>query len=148
MTITLDDVIDLLQLPIRGRLLNHVKITRAKAVEWMVEHLGVNPYMATQDCDNTNGAHVKFSYLKEIYEENLRQAARAKRDAQAAGEPVDEDIFVQFHRGCVIRCFLMYLVGMSIFVDTSGHYNYVAYLRYFMVLSTIRDCNWGAAILT
>ena len=114
----------------------------------MVEYLRVDPYRAAEDCDSTNGAHVRFSYLKKLYGEHLYQAALAKKTAQAAGEPVEDDIFVQFHHSCAIWYFLMYLVGTSVFVDTSGHYTDVAYLRHFTDLSTIRDWNSGATVLT
>ena len=45
----------------------------------MVKYLGVDPCQAAEECDSTNGAHVRFSYLKELYEEHLRQTALAKR---------------------------------------------------------------------
>src|SRR3954467_9123882 len=42
MTITLHDVHCLLHLPIRGMLLNHSRIKRVEAIEWMAIHLGMD----------------------------------------------------------------------------------------------------------
>lgn len=43
MSITLDDVLRLLHLLIRGRFLDHGRMTKDEALEMMVEYLGVDP---------------------------------------------------------------------------------------------------------
>ncbi|XP_058758187.1 uncharacterized protein LOC131631411 [Vicia villosa] len=71
LTITLHDVACLLNLPIRGRLLDHSLIQRVDAIEWMVDYMGMDSYMADVECRKNNGAHIRFSSLKELYENHL-----------------------------------------------------------------------------
>lgn len=52
-SITLDDVLCLLHLPIRGRLLDHSRITRYDALEMMVDYLGTDPYDALKEIKDT-----------------------------------------------------------------------------------------------
>ncbi|XP_058750743.1 protein MAIN-LIKE 2-like [Vicia villosa] len=131
LTITLYDVVCLLHLPIRGRLYDHSRIQRVEAIEWMVDYLGMNPYMADYECKIANEAHVKFSTLEELYEHHLVAAAGAEDEGDA--------VFVEYHRDCALRCWLMFLVSTSLFVDKSATYVDLTYLRYFMNLSTVDE---------
>src|SRR3954465_3043287 len=54
MTITLHDVQCLLHLPIRGMLLDHSRIQRIEASEWMALYLGMEQDMADYECETTN----------------------------------------------------------------------------------------------
>lgn len=56
MFITFDDVSCLLHLPIRGELLDHMRISKEEALEMMVDYLGVNPADAIAEIDKTMGA--------------------------------------------------------------------------------------------
>lgn len=38
---------------------------------YMVDYLGMGPFMAGYECITTNGTHVRFSTLKELYEHHL-----------------------------------------------------------------------------
>lgn len=76
MSITLDNVLCLLHLPIRGRLLDHWRITKDKTLNMMVDHLKADPGEAKDELDRTRGAHARFEYPKkinivEIQRENL-----------------------------------------------------------------------------
>ncbi|XP_058776566.1 protein MAIN-LIKE 1-like [Vicia villosa] len=66
LTITLHDLACLLHLPIIGSLLDHSQIQMVKAIEWMVDYLGMDPNMADYECRATRGAHIRFSSLKEL----------------------------------------------------------------------------------
>lgn len=55
MSITLDDVSYLPYLSIRGRLLDHERITKDKALKMMVYYLGANPREANAELDKTRG---------------------------------------------------------------------------------------------
>lgn len=54
-SITLDNVLCLLHLMIRGRLLNHSWIKKSDALELMVNYLGVDQGEAQRDLDATRG---------------------------------------------------------------------------------------------
>ncbi|XP_058772604.1 uncharacterized protein LOC131646596 [Vicia villosa] len=84
--------------------------------------------MADYECRTKNGAHVRFSTLKEIYEHHLVAAARTEDEGDA--------VFVEYYRACALRYWFMFLVGTSLFVDKSGTYVDMTYLRYIIDLST------------
>ncbi|CAL5211018.1 unnamed protein product [Lathyrus oleraceus] len=136
MTITLDDVACLLHLPNRGKLLDHPMIKRDKTHEMMVIYLGVGQMDALMQCESTRGAHAKFSYLETVCQNNLELVENVD----------DNDLQVTYHRECALRCFLIFLVGTSLFVDKSGTYVNVAYLKYFIDLSVIHEWNWRPPI--
>lgn len=48
---------------------------------------------------------------------------------------------VEYHRQCALRCYLLFLVGTSIFVDKSEIYVDVVYLKYFIDLTMIHNYN-------
>src|SRR4051812_32325172 len=139
MTITLHDVQCLLRLPIRGMLLDHSRIQRIKASEWMTLYLGMDPNMANFECQTTNGSHIRFTILSAYFENHLVAAAES--------EEADNAIFVEYHRVCALQCWFMFVVGVALFVDNSARYVDVTYLRYFMDLTTFNQWNWGSAIL-
>ncbi|XP_058741294.1 uncharacterized protein LOC131613660 [Vicia villosa] len=127
----IDDVACLLQLPIRGKLLDHSRIKRDKAQETMVIYLGVGPMEALKQCENTKCAYAKFSFLKELYEQNLELVEEAD----------DDDLQVTYHRECALRRFFLLLVGTSMFVDKSATHVDVAYLNYFIDLEANNEWN-------
>ncbi|PNX63271.1 putative IMP dehydrogenase/GMP reductase, partial [Trifolium pratense] len=88
MTITLDDVSSLLHIPITGK---------------MLDHNGTS-------CTKEDGAHIGFKELKDLYIDNLKSALKAERLKKPA-----ED--VEFLRECTIRCYLLYLIGATIFTN-------------------------------
>ncbi|XP_058775350.1 protein MAIN-LIKE 1-like [Vicia villosa] len=139
MTITLDDVAFLLHLPIKWSLLNHSHITRDVATEWIVDYLGAQPKKAYEKCSSINGAHAKFSFLKDLYHNHLVMATDSKTEGGK--------LFAQYHRLCALRCYFMFLVGTSLFVDQSANYVDVTYPWYFIDLDKVRESNWVAGCL-
>ncbi|XP_058748813.1 protein MAIN-LIKE 1-like [Vicia villosa] len=114
MTNTLDDVACLLHILIRGRFLNHSCITRDVAIEWIVDYLGAQPEKAVERCSSTNGAHTKFSFLKDLYHDHFITTTDSENEG--------DDFFVQYHCQYALRCYVMFLVGTSHFVDKSANY--------------------------
>lgn len=112
MSITIDDISCLLHIPIRGRLLNHSKITRVDALDMMVTCLGADLSEAQIEIDTTIGAHARFPYLEKLYKYHLDMVMEAKGD--------DEQVL--HHRQCGLRSYLMYLVDTTIFMYKSATY--------------------------
>ncbi|CAL5208852.1 unnamed protein product [Lathyrus oleraceus] len=117
----LDDMLCLLHLSIRRRLLDHERISKDEALKMMVDYLGVDPGESMNELDMTMEAHVRFEYLKKVYTYELRRAHQTTCDEEQVG----------LHRGHALRAYLLYLVGTMIFMDKSASYTYVVYLRYF-----------------
>ncbi|CAL5210716.1 unnamed protein product [Lathyrus oleraceus] len=130
MSITLDDVSCLLHL-IRGRLLDHERITKDETLEMMVDYLGADPREANEELDKTRSAHARFEYLKKIYTNEIL------RTQQATGD----DERVTFHGSHAMRAYLIYLDDTSIFVANSATYTNVVYLRYFEDFERIHEYN-------
>lgn len=66
-SITPDDVSCLLHLLIRGKLLDHRRISKGEALDFMVDYLGVDPETALTKMEGTRGAHARFEFLKMVY---------------------------------------------------------------------------------
>lgn len=82
MTMTLDDVSNLLHLPIDGLLLFHKSMPKAEAVQMMMKLLVDDGGDTWKEVDDTEGGHARFSYLKIIFKERLREARTAYHDGQ------------------------------------------------------------------
>ena len=125
MTITLDDVSSLLLIPVRGAFFTHPAMDRDLAMDVLVELLGVRPSEALAETIATRGAHVRFSWLRDVYDVKLGQQ--------------------QYDRAA--RAFLLNLVGCTIFADKSATYVDVVYLELFRDLAAVGTYAWGAAAL-
>lgn len=71
MIITFDDVSYLLHFPTTRVLLDHSIISRPKALDLMVIHLGANPSKTQSDIEDTKGCHARFSFLSKNYINHL-----------------------------------------------------------------------------
>ena len=112
MTITLDDVACFLHLLIYGILLSHGSISRDEAVELMETYLGSSTGDALIQVEKTKGAHYRFCYFERIFKERLKE----QRDLETEYGVTQE---VQRLRDHVVRIYLLYLVGITIFTDKS-----------------------------
>ncbi|GAU10556.1 hypothetical protein TSUD_423620, partial [Trifolium subterraneum] len=63
-------------------------------------------------------------------------------------EEEEEEEVVQNYRDCIVRAFLLYLIGGSIFTNKSMQYVDVIFLTYLQDLSLVNTWNWGASGLT
>lgn len=85
----------------------------------------------------TRGSYARFSVLENIYKKHLQWAL----------DDVGDDMQVEYRRHCVLRCYLLFLVDMLMFVNKIATYVDVVYLKYFIGLNAIHEYNWGAACL-
>jgi len=138
--VTLDDVSCLLHLPIDGMLLSHEFITRDNAVDLMVTYLGSDTGHALVEVTCTRVARCRFSYFRRIFKERMLEQL-----ALANEHDVTEE--VRTLRDQVVRIYLLYLVGITLFIDKSQTYVDVVYLRYFRDLVVVSSFSWGAATL-
>jgi len=140
MTVTLDDMACLLHIPIDGMLLSHRTITRDEAVEWMEEHLGYDPGEALIEVEKTKGAHCRFGYLQKIFKERMKEQLDLETEYGVTQE-------VQRLWDQADGIYLLYLVGITLFIDKSQNVVDVVYLRYFRDLDHVVGYSWGAAAL-
>jgi hypothetical protein len=77
MSITLDDVVCLLHIPIEGWMLDDPKkVSRVTGAELMVSHLGVPHTVAVKNYKDEYGAYISYMTLKNLYEDHLSVATR------------------------------------------------------------------------
>ncbi|XP_050908675.1 protein MAIN-LIKE 1-like [Lathyrus oleraceus] len=118
MTIKLDDVSCHLHLPIREKLIDRGRLGREETVKFMVTHLGADPIKAANEVADTRGAHARFKFLEELYKDHL----------QWGEDFIGGDMQVDYHQTYALRCYILFLVGTSIFVDKNATYIDVVYL--------------------
>ncbi|CAJ2668136.1 unnamed protein product [Trifolium pratense] len=106
--------------------------------EMCVEYLNFPINKCKKEFKKMKGAHIGFKTLKDLYIDNLRDALKAERLKKPA-----ED--VEFLRECTIRCYLLYLIGATIFTNKSMQYVDVIFLTYLRDLSLVNTWNWGAS---
>ncbi|MCH95894.1 serine/threonine-protein phosphatase 7 long form-like protein, partial [Trifolium medium] len=70
---TLNDVSCLLHLPLGGRLLDHVPITKAGGIDLMVRLLGSDPVDADNEVTKTKGDQARTTYLKPLFKTHLQR---------------------------------------------------------------------------
>jgi len=140
MTVTLDDVYCLLHLSIDGMVPSHSPITQDDAVEWMVEQLRSDPGEALVEVTQTKGAHCRFSYLRRIFKDRMLEQLALETEYGVTQE-------VRRLRDQVVRMYLLYLVGITLFTDKSTTVVEVVYLRYFRDLDLVANYSWGVARL-
>lgn len=78
----------------------------------IVIYLGVDPGDSQKEKYDTRGCHAKFVFLEMLYKDHLI----------AAKEEDGDYARVMYHRGCACIPYLIYFVGISIFVNKSEIY--------------------------
>lgn len=99
----------------------------------MGNYLGAGLENALKNMEDTRECHARFGFLENLYAHHL----------VAEEEVNSDDAHVVNHRACALRSYLMYLVGTSIFMDTSAYYIDVVYLGCFIDFEQIHEYNWG-----
>lgn len=123
-TLTLDDVSQLLHIPVRGTFFTMPDLSRTEAAAWLHTLLGVPMPEARQQTDK--GPVCSLMWLRdEVY-------PRCCRDEQ-------------WDRAA--RAFLLHLVGSTIFANKSQSRTRVAYLDMFRDLTSVGNYAWGAMAL-
>ncbi|XP_028220365.1 protein MAIN-LIKE 2-like [Glycine soja] len=125
LTITLDDVVSLLHLPITGALHTFEPLVTSDAVMLLTELLKVSPEEARAKTHQAGGPHVWLSWLRDVYESKCR----ARRWVVAA------------------RAYLLHLVGCIFFANKSATHVYVMHLEAFRDLAQAGGFSWGAVAL-
>jgi len=69
MTITLNDVSNLLHLPIVGHFYMHQTLDSYSTNDLLVESLRVNHGVASEETRHCRGPHVRLSWLRDVYED-------------------------------------------------------------------------------
>ena len=136
LTITLNDVSNLLHLPIIGQFYTYPSLDAAAAIDLLVDSLRVEQGVAAAETRHCQGGHVRLSWLREMY----------------------EDACTRRQWTVVARAYLLHLVGCTdIFVTPSRlhHLSYksvtsvsVSYLGLFVDLRHTGGYSWAAAALT
>jgi hypothetical protein len=143
MTVTLDGVSCLLHLSIDGMLLSYERISRddAVAVDMMMRYFGSTARDALDEVTGTRCAHAQFNYLRRIFKERLQLQLAIDTEGGMEEE-------VQRLRDQALRIYLMFLAGITLFIDKSANYVDVVYLRYFRDLEVVDGFSWGVACLS
>jgi len=77
MTITLDDVYNLLHIPIQGRMLDHdAEMDRDRGLDLMIRLLGMLEVDARAEARTESAGHISYPTLKRLYEAHLTKARR------------------------------------------------------------------------
>lgn len=143
MTITLDDVACLLHVPVEGRMLSHrKKVSQVDGVELMVRNLGVTQEYAVKNCKTEYGGYISYKALKELYEDHLSVATRL-----ALAETQEQLQELARRRDACVRCFLLYLLGCTLFSDLSNKHIDLVYLHTMETFAGMRDYSWGGMAL-
>ncbi|XP_028053396.1 protein MAIN-LIKE 1-like [Camellia sinensis] len=128
MTMTLDDVGTILEIPITGRLVSAATLTNQQTHALVVDALGVDDAEANEELSSARGQSVKLEWLRSKFS--------GCRDSD-----IEESI------ACVARAYLLFLLGCTLFGDKSGTRVPVVYLQLLMDLSDIHTYAWGAVAL-
>lgn len=110
MTITLDDISCRLHLSIR--IISHGRTDREEDIEMMVTYFRDGPTKASKKVADTRCARERFIFYfwKNLYKDYMQWAQDVKGD----------DLQVDYHRTCVLRCYLLFFVGTSMFMDKNS----------------------------
>ncbi|CAI8618364.1 unnamed protein product [Vicia faba] len=76
-------------------------------------------------------AHARASFLEKLYKDHLERVM----------DDEDDDMQIEYHWTCALRCYLFFLVDNSIFMDKSATYVDVVYVKYFIELIVIHNYN-------
>ena len=143
MTITLDDVYNLLHLPIQGCMLDHdAVVDRDHGITLMTRLLGMSDVAARAEAKSEYGAHISYPVLKRLYEEHLTEARRLD-DPHTREERQERDRMRQWY----VRSFLLYLVGCTLFTNKTNRHIDLIYLDCMADLNAIGKWSWGGITL-
>jgi hypothetical protein len=143
MTITLDDVHNLLHIPIYGRMLDHDEsMDRDRSIDFMTRLLGMSDADARAQVRDESAGHISYPALKRVYEEHLTEARRLE-DARTREELQER----ARRRAWCVRSFLLYLVGCALFTNKTNRHIDLIYLDCMADLGEIGKWSWGGMAL-
>lgn len=143
MTIILDDVHNLLHIPIHGRMLDHDEaMGQDRAIDLMTRLLGMSDADARAEIRSESAGHISYPTLKRVYEHHLIEARRLE-DPQTREELQERDR----RRAWCVRSFLLYLVGCAMFTNKTNRHVDLIYLDCMVDLQAIGKWSWGGITL-
>jgi len=111
MTITLDDVASLIDIPVAGRLIQDDELDPYHGVEILVNHLLFPVEEAVDQVNNNSGAFVTYTALKHRYEHLLNKCNQL-------GEEEEQEL--SRVRPVCVKAFLLLLLGYTLFVGMNN----------------------------
>ena len=128
-SISLDDVATILGIPMIGRSVAFSgRMSFQDAHSLLVDALGVYPNEANDE-------------LQQVRSQSIRLESLRRRFSNIS----DEDGYDMID--CVVRAYLLYLLGCTLFMDKSGTRMPIIYLTLLTELKCVRTYAWGAAAL-
>ena len=143
MTITLDNVYNLLDIPIQCRMLDHDDgMDRGRGIDLMTRLLGMLDVAARVEVRVESAGHISYPTLKRVYEDHLTEATwlespQTREEMQERGR----------RRQWCVRSFLTYLVGCALFTNKTNRHIDLIYLDYMTDLQAIGKWSWGGMSL-
>ena len=128
MTVTLDDVSAITNLPVDGRFYTFVRATKEDAQQTLQSELGLTDYAAELEVKAARGPHIRFTTLVTIIQE--RAVSQAVEDQMVAA-----------------RAYLLLILGTTIFADKTWWAMKVKYLPLLHDLTDVGGYAWGAMVL-
>ncbi|RHN49885.1 putative protein-serine/threonine phosphatase [Medicago truncatula] len=139
MTVTLDDVACLLDIPIVGRLIEEDDLDHCVGVELLENQLLFTVEDAMEQVSYNSGAYVTYTALKERYEQLLN------RCNQLVGEDLSEEEEEEQRRvrpACV-KAFLLLLLGYTLFAGKNSKTINLLWLLAIQNLDELGEWSWG-----
>ena len=109
MTVTLDDVSSILYILIVGQFPTYEALSYDEVKDLLIELLGVLETKANKELKESRGPQVRMSWLREVYEQCCIDGSWEY----------------------VVRAFLLYVLGCTIFANKSATWIFVDYLSLF-----------------
>jgi len=144
MTVTLDDVACLLDIPIIGRLVAEADIEYEDGIQLLQNELGFTEDEDQKEVTKQWGGYVSINYLKECYERLLNMCNRLEHPADDEQEKEKEQGLA---RNTCIKAFLLLLVGYTIFTNKNNKCVHLIRLKQFQDLDTLDEWSWGRMTL-
>lgn len=127
MIITLDDVVQILKIPVVGSCIYKESDDR-NSVELLVDYLDLDGNVAKEQLNDSNS--MKLNLLLDTFEEKENK------------EDANEDDYV-----VVVRAYILYLLGYTLFCDKSITKVAVNYLRCLKNINHLNEQAWGMGSL-
>ena len=129
LSISLDDVATILQIPVTGRSATyHGRMSYQDAYSLLLDALGVDPNEANDE-------------LQQVRSQSIRLESLRRRFSNISDEDGDDMI------DCIVRGYLLYLLGCTLLTDKSGTRVPNIYLTLLINLERVHTYAWDVAAL-
>lgn len=128
MTITLDDIASLLHIPVEGTPIQSMTFDIEEAVTFVYKYTGISREEARMEMNDRVGYKISLSKLVEQFQ-NVSDDWTDRAIRRAA------------------RCYLLFLIGSTLFADKSKTHVHISLLNPLKNLGNISNYSWGSATL-